>query len=218
MHPPLTVSIENGTAKFPVTALGHFSGSGVVALNGSAVPSPSRSSSLTRSKFRIVVTISATEKPNLQSTAANKDQRVDLQTPTFRQAPRFCIGSGTALFVLCSRRREGIWNPLPCSRKKVGVWNPRAIERHISSDRAEKFARLVIPFNINFGYTSMGWFDGWVSTLGSHRIAFCFPLSPLPHPGLNCVPLSHRPRKHSTGRNVFGIRRLAWQRNCMLGI
>ena len=91
-------------------------------------------------------------------------------------------------------------------------------EKHISSGQAETFSRLVIPFYINFGYTSIGWSDDRVNTLGSPRITFCFPLSPFPPPGLLCVPLSHRPRKQSTGRKVFDRRRLSWERNCMLEI
>jgi hypothetical protein len=32
-------------------------------------------------------------------------------------------------------------------------------EEQIASGQAQKFAKLVIHFYINFGYTSIGWFD-----------------------------------------------------------
>jgi hypothetical protein len=45
-------------------------------------------------------------------------------------------------------------------------------ERHLFSSQAAKSSRLVIPFNIQFSYTSIGWSDDRVNIVVSHRITF----------------------------------------------
>jgi hypothetical protein len=45
-------------------------------------------------------------------------------------------------------------------------------EKHISSGQADRFSRRVIPFGIQFGYTSIGWSDDRVNIVVSHQITF----------------------------------------------